>query len=528
MSNTNFPVNASVLAVETPDPPPAAAQPGDLNDDLMTTDQWTDDMVARAGIRIVDARFVSVGGGFGSFVTVNQLRVAGLGTDSIKVLSNIEEPTQTYEYLTRVSQIPRPERLRSDSTGMPDCLWAWPSYAYREARQDKTLAPLWSVLTEPIFVDYWTPRAAMVFEGVAREAERMRWREMVAFGQARMVRKRAGGGYFTILTPPAGTSATKRVAYRSQFVHIAVGYPGLKFLPDLQDYRERYGDLARLVNAYESHEHVYESLIHKPSVLVVRGGGIVASRVLQRAMEDRWNKGAQTRIIHLFRTYIDGKNAKYGPARRRGGGGFAYQGFNVPKGSWGGQLRDKFESLEGDQRAALYRTLGGTHTPHRKLWQQQTKRARDEGWYQTIQGEIAEAKPTAGGLIGLHITQKNGATAVLEANAVIDCTGLEADLKEHRLLADLLEHSSIGRNVLGRLDVERTFELRNGRSGNGRLYASGAATTGAYYAGVDSFLGLQYAALRILDDVTDAGLVRRFTAGRAISQWWKWFRHKTI
>ncbi len=148
MSRSNFPVNASVLAIETPDPPAAAAQPGDLNEELIKTDQWTDDMVARAGIPVVDALFVSVGGGIGSFVTVNQLRVAGLGTESIKVLSNIEEPTQTYEYLTRVSQIPRPERLRSDSTGMPDCLWAWPSYAYREARRERTLAPVWSVLTE--------------------------------------------------------------------------------------------------------------------------------------------------------------------------------------------------------------------------------------------------------------------------------------------------------------------------------------------------------------------------------------------
>ena len=114
MSTANFPANASALAVETPDPPAAAVQRGDLNDELIKTDQWTDVMVAPAGIPIVDARFVSVGGGIGSFVTVNQLRVAGLGTESIKVLSNIEEPTQTYEYLTRVSQIP-PRAGRQDA-----------------------------------------------------------------------------------------------------------------------------------------------------------------------------------------------------------------------------------------------------------------------------------------------------------------------------------------------------------------------------------------------------------------------------
>jgi hypothetical protein len=64
-----------------------------------------------------------------------------------------------------------------------------------------------------------------------------------------MVRRRHGGGYFTILTPPPGVSSTRRVAFRSQHVHLAIGYPGLKFLPDLQEYREKYQDLARTVNA---------------------------------------------------------------------------------------------------------------------------------------------------------------------------------------------------------------------------------------------------------------------------------------
>ncbi|HRE01915.1 MAG TPA: hypothetical protein PLV68_11495, partial [Ilumatobacteraceae bacterium] len=73
-------------------------------------------------------------------------------------------------------------------------------------------------------------------------------------GQVRMVRRRNGGGYFTILTPPPGASQTRRVAFRSQYVHLAVGYPGLKFLDDLQEYRTKYQDLARTVNAYEPHE----------------------------------------------------------------------------------------------------------------------------------------------------------------------------------------------------------------------------------------------------------------------------------
>jgi len=36
---------------------------------------WTDDMVQQAGIPIVDTPFVTVGGGIGSFVTVDYLRI---------------------------------------------------------------------------------------------------------------------------------------------------------------------------------------------------------------------------------------------------------------------------------------------------------------------------------------------------------------------------------------------------------------------------------------------------------------------
>ena len=71
------------------------------------------------------------------------------------------------------------------------------------------MAPIWSVLTEPVFVDYWTPRAGTVFAGLEKEVRRIGYQDMLVRGQVRMVRRRAGGGYFTILTPPPGTSATR-------------------------------------------------------------------------------------------------------------------------------------------------------------------------------------------------------------------------------------------------------------------------------------------------------------------------------
>src|SRR5580704_3485901 len=67
-----------------------AAGSGDLTQELLTSDWWTDAMVAAAGIPVVDMPFVTVGGGIGSFVTVDYLRIAGIPTDRMRVLSDID------------------------------------------------------------------------------------------------------------------------------------------------------------------------------------------------------------------------------------------------------------------------------------------------------------------------------------------------------------------------------------------------------------------------------------------------------
>src|SRR5690242_14726033 len=165
---------------------------GDLTPELLEAPFWSDAMVQAAGIAVVDVPFVTIGGGMGSFVTVDYLRIAGVPTDQIRVLSNIDYPWQTYEYLTRVSQIPRPERIRSDSASRPDNLWGFPSYALEEAVRTRSVKPLWQVFTEPMWADFYTPRAHMVFQNLEREMRRIRYREMLVKGQVRMVRRRKG------------------------------------------------------------------------------------------------------------------------------------------------------------------------------------------------------------------------------------------------------------------------------------------------------------------------------------------------
>lgn len=518
------------MSSEAPDAPVAAAPvAGDLNQTLIESDWWADEMVQQAGIPIVDAPLVTIGGGLGSFTLVDTLRVAGWPTSQIRVLTDLDLPNQTYVYLCHNSQIPDHERLRSDSASVLDNIWGWPSYALREAFAAKSLpgflAPLFQVATEPVLTDYYTPQLGHVDRSVKREAARIGWSSMLAKGQARMVRRRYGGGYFTVLNPAAGTAATRRVAYRSFHVHVAVGYPGLRFLPDLQEYRQKYRDYGRVVNAYEPHEHVYQDLRHRPGTVLVRGSGIVASRILQRLMEDNERQGARTSILHLFRTYIPGPHGDSLFMRRRGGDGFAYQGFNWPKASWGGQLKDRLEGLEGDQRRALLSVMGGTNTPKRKLWQGEIRLARERGYYHQYAGEVVEVMPGVERKIVTRVRSHDGTFFEVPADYIVDCTGLEGTLRDHRLLSDLLDHGGAGTNVVGRLDMAPTFEVRGTASEPGHLYASGSITLGGYYAGVDSFLGLQYAALAIADDLARRGYGRAIRVGRSIAQWWRWVRN---
>lgn len=509
---------------------------GDITQRLIETDVWTDELVGQAGIPVLDVPLVTVGSGLGSFTLFDALRIYGVPGAAMAVLGPQDVPWASYEYLTRMSQIPRGERLRSDSGGTPDNLWGFPSYAVREAIADKSLKPLWNVLTEPVLLDYYTPRAGQVFTALEREFQRVECARSLHKGQVRMVRRRYGGGYFTIFTPPEGRSATKRIAFRSSYVHIAVGYPGLRLLPDLQEYRERYRDPTRVVNAYEPHEHVYEALQRRPGTVMVRGSGIVASRVLQRLIDDRDRLRLNTQILHLFRTYVAGPHGPGGWARRPGGDGWAYQAFNFPKAAFGGQLKQRLRRLEGRERGEALKTMGGTTTPKRAAWQEQLARGRAQGWYQVMVGSARNLRPdrTRPGVVTTVLPEPDSglplATHPIDTHAdyIIDCTGLEADIREHRLLADLLDHAGARRNPLGRLDVDRTFELIGTRSGNGRVYASGSATLGGYFAAVDSFLGLQYAALEIADDLAGLGFCGRLTPWRSVRQWWLWVNDRKI
>jgi uncharacterized NAD(P)/FAD-binding protein YdhS len=169
--------------------------------------------------------------------------------------------------------------------------------------------------------------------------------------------------------------------------------------------------------------------------------------------------------------------------------------------------------------------MGGTNTPVRRDWQEQLTRGRAQGWYRVMIGQIDSMRPV-GDLVEVAVSSDQG-PQLGTFDAVIDCTGLEADIREHRVLADLLDHSNATRNPVGRLDVQKNFEV-TGAANGGKIYASGSATLGGPFPGVDTFFGLQIAAQEIADDLIQQGFAKRLGPGRSTSQWWKWVRNKPI
>jgi hypothetical protein len=94
------------------------------------------------------------------------------------------------------------------------------------------------------------------------------------------------------------------------------------------------------------------------------------------------------------------------------------------------------------------------------------------------------------------------------------------------VLDDLIGTYGVARNPIGRFAVTNDFELAEMRHGSARMFAAGATTLGGPFATVDSFLGLQYAAIRAVHALADGSVpgLRRMNWPRSLRQWSKWAR----
>ncbi|WP_293130755.1 FHA domain-containing protein [Microcoleus sp. bin38.metabat.b11b12b14.051] len=483
--------------------------------------------------------WAAVGGGLGSLIWVDLLRICGVKADRIAVLGMEEQPYARYRRLCLNSQIPLRERLRSNSDSCPDNIWGWPPYALREAWQELlkgrlgiSLKLMWQVFAEPTFAETYTPHADNVFDSIDRETVRIGWNQMFRYGRVRAIRQTDDGRY-AIAYSRSNANERDRAFLIAKYVHLATGYPAIQFLPDLQAYRETTQDFESVVNAYESHDGVYEKLEARGGTVLIRGRGIVASRVVQRIYEAR-QRNANIQVLHLMRSPKPQGN-KFDRAQRNVENHYEFQPFNWPKACWGGELRALLETAKPELRPQLLADWGGTTTAQRSDWRRIVKQGLSQGWYQITFGEVERVERDSQNRTVTYIREKELKGQIkLEADFIIDATGLDAKVKTSPLLEDLVIQYNLPLNNLGRLSVNNDFEvpeLRNAspNNGEGRVYTAGAITLGGPYAPVDSFLGLQYAALRSVESLAANGApgVGKLSIWRSFVQWLKWILNKS-
>ncbi len=529
---TRIGIGVGTVVRPRPAPPPLPAGAGVVPDHLLDAPLISERALQDHGVEVQVVDVAALGGGVGSFVLVDLLRVSGMAKADIAVAGTETTPMARWARLCANSQIPPHERIRSNSESTPDNVWGFPGYAIREGFRElgsgnlKTAAScFWSVFGEPAVAQTYTPKLEQVVSSVDDEVTRIGWTDMLQIGRIRHIRKSEEGRLVAIVSRSDATTR-RHIAISARAMHLSIGYPAVQLLPDLAAYREKHADLERVVNAYEPHDHIYEHLRKNGGVALLRGRGIVASRVLQRLWEER-RHNPNIQVVHLHRSrLVDGH--RYGRARRLVEEQYEFQPFNWPKSCWGGEYLDQIERSTPEERKALLDVLGGTSTANRGDWREIVREGVRDGWYRSEFGTVHTVEPTEDGRVSTRITSTlgGGGDLSLEADFVIDCTGLVASAGRSPLLADMLDRYHVPLNPLGRLAVTNSYEIAAMRHGNSRMYASGALTLGGPMAAVDSFLGLQFTALRAVDDMQDMGLrgLRKLNGFSSAAQWWKWVR----
>lgn len=503
------------------------------------------DEIKQSGRQIRAVTYATIGGGIGSFVWVDFLRIYGVPASEIRALGLApdKKPYAKYSRLCHNSQIPDHERLRSNSISAPDNIWGFPGYASREMMRDLRAGRLsgfkhvLQVFGEEMLTESFTPRIGDMKRSLDIEGRRIGWDDMWVHAQVVGLRKTDDERYVIAYRVPSAAAPGLPREERERFllaryVHIATGYPAFNFLRDLQDYREAHPNSRAVVNAYEEHDDIYRALEKQGGTVMIRGRGIVASRIIQRISEAR-ERNSNIRILHVVRSEVR-HGQKFDLATRPVKNHVEHQPFNWPKACWGGTYKKQLEAASPNERVQLLAHWGGTTTVNRASWNEIIENGTRDGWFKMFFGNIRSIDDRDGRIVAQFEPSAHRGNFELVADYVIDCTGLIAALEETQFIRDLVKTYDLQRNRgsggesevrrLSGLYVTNDFEVPGLQNGQAKAWAAGVVTINGPFAAVDSFLGLQYVALRSADQLGAIGApyVSKFGPLKSFHQWLKW------
>ena len=269
-------------------------------------------------------------------------------------------------------------------------------------------------------------------------------------------------------------------------------------------------DFHHVVSAYEDHEHVYNQLKTRP------GHGPHPRRRHRRVAGAAAADGRPrevrhaTQIVHLFRTFISGSHGKHAWSRRKGEQRLRLPGLQLPEVGLGW-------AAQGQDAQARRATRGPRRTTR---WAAPTPRGGAAGRPQMNEGPGRGLVPADDRHRELDVDRRRTGGSSARSRPTRAATtwpptssstapAWRPTSAEHRVLSRPARPRRRRPQPEGPPRRRAHLRVARHRQRAGAIYASGSATLGGYFPGVDTFLGLQVAAQEIADDLARRGFCQR-------------------
>jgi len=424
-------------------------------------------------------KYVLVGGGIGSFCFYNCLRVHGVPSNDISVISPNSRPYEQLKLYCDNLGLKSEDRLRSDSGSRPDNFWGFPGYGLSEAVEAihnkqliKSISLLIKLICEPIVFGYYTPTAGRVYKSIDKEAKRIGWKDSLIIGKALSLTKLPDNKYAVTYK-----NQGKRKKMIADYIHLSLGHGGLgKDSP------------------YKDNKSLFTKIRRSGGSVLVVGRGTAAAKTVEQLLSINGKKPIQ--VVSLHRGEL-ASHKDYRNRKQRKLMSWRLQQFNWPRSAFGGEL---LEIINGSG-VNEYEDFWGSPSA-----------IPEKNFIQTIKDGVKNRR--------YEIVYKK-----VKTNYVINCTGFRESTERNDLYTRLIKKYNLPVNKNGGIKTGEHFEIEELCSYKGRVFVSGVAAAGNNYGPVDSFLGLQYAALKATESISE---IKPLSLEESFSGWLKWLKGEKI
>lgn len=411
-----------------------------------------------------DSTIAIVGDGFGSLIVYSTALYLGFRPEEITVFGPSPTPVGTYRgFAENLGQTVL--RSESESHFLPA---DWPTFAELDGWSRKSVAPLFRSMRRR-----YNPGLPDIMAEAEVVAAHTGWDDNRMSTRVGWLQRAEGQMPHFVLY-----DEQSNFIGRAKHVMLAPGHGPLSFPPALAQARDDPALGDRIVQAYEPKTYA------KDGTYIVVGAGIASLNEWVNAID------AGGKVVSLLRS----------PAPEE-------QDLNTPRCLFEALGIDAFQELSFDERIAfLGKILKGT-SPHRRGWEEKVTRARVEGRFEELLGEIDAVEGGAEGL-RVHVAGRDGPDpGWLDVTGVVCGTGFVRSVLAIPLMRRLVEFYGVPVKD-GRMALMSNCGVPGLDQEHSRLAAMGLIANNVVPNG-DTIAGLKYIGRRFVGDVAAVEGVRR-------------------